>query len=103
MALNRDKTPVSKNGPKKTAKRPTKPIRVIQVLPTQNGYPPLDGYFYHVRAGSENGEILYVSQNYTNKQVARHAAVREHEGRSKFAYVLEYTDGRTKQLVRETL
>lgn len=105
MALNRDKTPVVKKGPKKTGKRPTKPLRVIQVLETDGrfGFPGGPMHFYHVRAGGPQGEVLYVSQNYVNKQVARTAAIREHSGRSNFEYVLEWTDGRKKQLIRETL
>lgn len=108
MAKNRDKTPHHSVLKLAAVPRPaTRPVRVIQVQPTARKLYH-DGtfqpeYFYHVRAGGPAGEILYVSESYASKTGARTAAVREHEGRSKFEYILEWPDGRTGKTNRETL
>lgn len=105
MARARDKTPIKRRTPvKPIGRRATKVVRVIQVLPVKWESGQVTGDFYYkVRAGSAGGDMLYFSQVYASKQVARNAAVREHEGRSNFEYMLEWTDGRTGKQIRETL
>lgn len=101
MSINRDGTPTESPKKIKVPAPERKPVRIIQVLPTRGV--GLDYYYYHVRSRSAEGEILYVSQNYASKQGAKTAAVREHEGRSKFAYVIEWPNDRTGGTNRETL
>lgn len=68
-----------------------KPLRHIQVQPTNNWGVPTGEFFYHVRSRSVEGEILYVSQSYASKSGAEKAARREHSGRSNFTYLLHTT------------
>lgn len=109
MALNRDKTRhhTTHTLVEDDYEPVKRPLRVIQVQPLANRVYE-DGrlkpeHFYHVRAGGPQGEVLYHSQPYSSKQGARLAAIREHEGRAKFEYILEWPDGRTGKTNRETL
>lgn len=71
------------------ATKTKKPVRIIELVPS---YGWDHDYFYRVRSRSLEGEVLYHSQRYSSKRGAKLAAIREHEGRSKFDYRLVYPD-----------
>jgi uncharacterized protein YegP (UPF0339 family) len=58
------------------------------------------GFWYRVTAA--NNEVVYHSETFPEQNKAIKAARREHEGRTKFTYVLSYVDRSGKQ-VEETL
>lgn len=73
-----------------------KPKRFIEVAPAINGE-----HFYRVTG--RNGEIVYTSETFATKTGARKAAIREHEGRTNYEYVLKWLDERTGKIVSESL
>lgn len=73
-----------------------KKLRTIEVAQAKNGE-------YHYTVYGENHEKIYHSETFPRKEHAKEAARREHEGRSKFSYVLKWTDGRNGEVRRETL
>ena len=93
-----------------------KPIRVIEIVKTARhrpnawewGYRPLADnghveHYFRVKAGSRNGKVVYTSESFSSKGYAIKAAIREHEGRSKFQYVLEYTDRDGETLITKKI
>lgn len=91
MARNRDKTQVK---PKRIkvddVERDSKPVRLIQIYNSVD----TNGFVWHVREGGRNGDILYTSDNtYVSEEDSYNFAVQEHEGRSKFDYIIERADG----------
>lgn len=91
-----------------------KPIRVIEIVKVQHRQPAwawgsaplLNGHvehYFRVKSGSRNGKVLYTSENFSSKQYAIAAAKREHGGRSRFQYVLEYPDRTGLNTITEKL
>ena len=102
MARNRDKTlipPVTayRKGRRKEATKVAKQLRVLEIVRDHQG-------MHYWRCVGANGQIVYWGESFPRKEQAKHAAVREHEGRGgRFQYVLKWTDERSNTVKRETL